>query len=55
MPEVFAEVNQKRENSRLKVNKRASKIHSNKIHSGKKQSLHTSSFSGSRENSHYLR
>ncbi len=55
MPEVFTEVNQKRENSRLKAKKRASKIHSNKIHSGKKQSLHTSSYSGSRENSHYLR
>jgi hypothetical protein len=55
VPEVFTEVNEKRENHRLKVNKRASKIHSNKINSGKRQSLHTSSLSGSRENSHYLR
>ena len=31
MPEVFTEVNEKRENRRLKVNKRASKIYSNKI------------------------
>ena len=55
MPEIFTEVNEKRENYRSKVKKRTSKINSNKIHSGKRQSLHTSSLSGSRENSHYLR